>query len=64
MIVRLGSARIDRLVDELLDDDDHPVGREGRLLLAAEQAPDLGVAAGRARWAWTMATSGFSGGTA
>ena len=35
----------DRLVHELLDDHDHPVGREGRLLLAAEQAPDLGVAA-------------------
>ena len=37
----------DRLVDELLDDDDDPLGGEGRLLLAAEQAPDLGVAAGR-----------------
>ena len=37
----------DRLVDELLDDDDDAVGGEGRLLLAAEQAPDLGVAAGR-----------------
>ena len=49
MIVRFGSARIDRLVDELLDDDDDPVGGEGRLLLAAEQAPDLGVAGGRRR---------------
>ena len=44
MIVRFGSARIDRLVDELLDDDDHPVRGERGLLLAAEQAPDLGVA--------------------
>ena len=44
MIVRFGSARIDRLVDQLLDHDDHAVGRERRLLLAAEQAPDLGVA--------------------
>ncbi len=47
MIVRFGIGPDDRLVDELLDDDDDPIGREGRLLLAAEQAPDLGVAAGR-----------------
>ena len=45
--VRVGAD--DRLVDQLLDDDDHPVGGEGRLLLAAEQAPDLGVAAGDRR---------------
>ena len=37
----------DRLVDELLDHDDDPIGRERGLLLAAEQAPDLGVAGGR-----------------
>ena len=36
-----------RLLDELLDDDDHAIGGEGRLLLAAEQAPHLGVATGR-----------------
>ena len=35
-----------RLVDQLLDHDDHAVGGERRLLLAAEQAPDLGVARG------------------
>ena len=33
-----------RLVDELLDHDDHALRRERRLLLAAEQPPDLGVA--------------------
>ena len=44
MTVRLGSARMIDLVDELLDDDDDAVGREGGLLLGAEQAPDLGVA--------------------
>ena len=31
---------------QLLDDDDHAIGRECGLLLAAEQAPDLGVARG------------------
>ena len=34
----------DRLVDELLDDDDDAVGREGGFLLAAGEAPDLRVA--------------------
>ena len=43
--VRVGTDH--RFVHELLDDDDHPVCRERRLLLAAQQAPDLGVAAGR-----------------
>ena len=33
----------DRLVDELLDDDDDAVGGEGGFLLAAGQAPDLRV---------------------
>ena len=47
MIVRFGSARMTVLRDQLLDDDDDPVGRERRLLLAAEQAPDLRVAGGR-----------------
>ena len=43
----IGPVRVgpdDRLVHQLLDHDDHPLGGEGRLLLAAEQAPDLGVA--------------------
>src|SRR5258706_5457245 len=40
--VRIGPDH--RLVDELLDDHDHPVGRERRLLLATDQPPDLGVA--------------------
>ena len=39
--VRVGADH--RLVDELLDDDDHPVGGEGGLLLAAEEAPHLHV---------------------
>ena len=61
--VRVGAD--DRLVDQLLDHDDHPVGGERRLLLAAEQPPDLGVAVRPSeRWAWTIVTSGLSGGTA
>src|SRR5438128_2003127 len=42
--VRIGPD--DRLVDQLLDDDDDALRGERRLLLAAEQAPDLGVAGG------------------
>ena len=42
--VRVGAN--DRLVDELLDHDDHPRRGERRLLLAAEQAPHLRVAVG------------------
>ena len=42
--VRIGAD--DLLRDEFLDHDDQAVGGEGRLLLAAEQTPDLGVASG------------------
>jgi hypothetical protein len=47
MTVRFGSARITGLLDELLDDDDHALRRERRLLLTAEETPDLRVAARR-----------------
>ena len=42
--VRIGPD--DFLGDQLLDHDDDAIGREGRLLLATEQAPDLGIAGG------------------
>ena len=35
-----------RFVDEVLDDDDHPIRGERRLLLAPEQPPHLGIARG------------------
>ena len=51
-------------VDQLLDDHDHPAGRERRLLLAAGQPQTWVLPAASARWAWTTATSGLRGGTA
>ena len=60
----VGVGADDRLVDQLLDHDDDPVGRERGLLLAAQQAPDLGVAGGIGALGVDDRDVGRSGGTA